>query len=124
MSFLFWREADTCTWFWQLTLYESQLREAIDYVLPDDPAEQNETTLVIAYLADPAKAHFGIDLNAWIEDYLAEEGIRLCAGLSEGRQFCRVCGCSWNRACAGGCYWVEADLCSSCAKHVRRVMQS
>lgn len=30
-------------------------------------------------------------------------------------QKCRVCGCSWGRACAGGCYWVEADLCSGCA---------
>jgi hypothetical protein len=28
---------------------------------------------------------------------------------------CRVCGCTDERACAGGCYWVEADLCSACA---------
>mgnify|MGYP007013984346 FL=1 len=32
---------------------------------------------------------------------------------------CRVCGCSWDNACVtddGPCYWVEEDLCSSCAK--------
>ena len=30
-------------------------------------------------------------------------------------QKCRVCGCTDNNACEGGCYWVEHDLCSSCA---------
>lgn len=29
-------------------------------------------------------------------------------------QKCRVCGCTWNNACPGGCYWVEEDLCSQC----------
>jgi ParB/RepB/Spo0J family partition protein len=28
---------------------------------------------------------------------------------------CRVCGCTEDNACEGGCSWVEADLCSSCA---------
>lgn len=27
---------------------------------------------------------------------------------------CRVCGCTDERACPGGCWWVEADLCSTC----------
>lgn len=30
-------------------------------------------------------------------------------------QSCRVCGCTWDNACEGDCYWVEDDLCSSCA---------
>lgn len=30
-------------------------------------------------------------------------------------QKCRVCGCSWARACDGSCDWVAADLCSCCA---------
>lgn len=30
-------------------------------------------------------------------------------------QTCRVCGCTWDNACEGGCYWVEDDLCSKCA---------
>jgi hypothetical protein len=28
---------------------------------------------------------------------------------------CRVCGCTDNHACPGGCYWVEPGLCSVCA---------
>lgn len=28
---------------------------------------------------------------------------------------CRECGCTQAEACAGGCRWVEADLCSACA---------
>lgn len=27
---------------------------------------------------------------------------------------CRVCGCTDDHACPGGCYWVEKDLCSAC----------
>lgn len=28
---------------------------------------------------------------------------------------CRRCGCTDDRACFGGCYWVAPDLCSVCA---------
>ena len=35
---------------------------------------------------------------------------------NEDEQQCKVCGCTWNNACEGGCYWVEDDLCSSCAE--------
>ena len=40
---------------------------------------------------------------------------------------CRVCGCTDERACAGGCSWVEdpqllGDLCSSCLPLARAVM--
>lgn len=31
-----------------------------------------------------------------------------------GIRACRVCGCTDNSACAGGCGWVERDLCSLC----------
>ena len=27
---------------------------------------------------------------------------------------CRVCGCTEDRACEGGCSWAEPDLCSAC----------
>lgn len=33
-------------------------------------------------------------------------------------QKCRVCGCTWNNACEGGCYWVEENLCSECVVEV------
>ena len=29
---------------------------------------------------------------------------------------CRVCGCTEDNACPGGCYWIEPDLCSACAQ--------
>lgn len=29
---------------------------------------------------------------------------------------CRVCGCTDDNACPGGCYWVKPDLCSACAQ--------
>ena len=32
-------------------------------------------------------------------------------------QVCRVCGCTWNNACEGSCYWVEVNLCSKCAEN-------
>jgi len=28
---------------------------------------------------------------------------------------CRVCGCTNERACPGGCVWAEPNLCSRCA---------
>lgn len=31
-----------------------------------------------------------------------------------GVRRCRVCGCTDDYACPGGCYWVEEDLCSKC----------
>jgi hypothetical protein len=36
---------------------------------------------------------------------------------------CRVCGCTDEAACEGGCWWVpdpylEGDLCSACLDHV------
>lgn len=32
----------------------------------------------------------------------------------DGSEACRVCGCTWNNACDGGCYWAEPGLCSNC----------
>lgn len=36
------------------------------------------------------------------------------AGRTSQVPACRVCGCTEDRACLGGCEWVEADLCSAC----------
>lgn len=32
----------------------------------------------------------------------------------DSEPICRVCGCTHDNACRGGCYWVEPDLCSRC----------
>ena len=37
-----------------------------------------------------------------------------CGGF-QFRQSCRVCGCSAYDPCQDGCWWVESDLCSTCA---------
>lgn len=55
--------------------------------------------------------------------YLAAEAIcidipELLAKVEEIKKSmrrCRVCGCTDDNACDGGCYWVEDDLCSECA---------
>lgn len=33
-----------------------------------------------------------------------------------GVRCCRACGCTYDRACAGGCAWIAQDLCSACAE--------
>ena len=35
---------------------------------------------------------------------------------------CRVCGCTDERACPGGCHWITPDLCSECAPAVRGII--
>lgn len=37
-----------------------------------------------------------------------------------GRGVCRRCGCTDDRACRGGCIWIEPDLCSRCVPGRRR----
>ena len=36
----------------------------------------------------------------------------LLAAIARVRPWCRVCGCTDESACEGGCSWVEPDLCS------------
>ncbi len=35
--------------------------------------------------------------------------------VTDGVRRCRVCGCTDDHACPGGCWWVSSDLCSACA---------
>jgi hypothetical protein len=39
------------------------------------------------------------------------------AGVEPGPQ-CRVCECTEDAPCPDGCHWVEADLCSACARRL------
>lgn len=32
-----------------------------------------------------------------------------------GPEKCRICACTYERACPGGCGWAEANLCTVCA---------
>ncbi len=46
-----------------------------------------------------------INAIAWLERAAGEQVT----------QRCRKCGCTELAACGDGCWWVEPDLCSSCA---------
>lgn len=37
---------------------------------------------------------------------------------SDEERKCRICGCTQNNACEGGCYWTEIDLCSNCRDQI------
>ena len=37
------------------------------------------------------------------------------------KQKCKVCGCTEDKACKGGCEWVRFDLCSGCLEKERLV---
>jgi hypothetical protein len=34
---------------------------------------------------------------------------------------CRICGCTDDQACPGGCYWVDDDLCSRCDETIEAI---
>lgn len=36
--------------------------------------------------------------------------------IKSSNQKCRVCGCTDEHACDGGCYWASVNLCSKCAE--------
>jgi len=54
--------------------------------------------------------------QGWVKKEFPERSFFLCPECQEDVQICRVCGCSNEDPCEGGCYWVEEDLCSACAK--------
>ncbi|MEL7656176.1 MAG: hypothetical protein AAGU75_09745 [Bacillota bacterium] len=51
------------------------------------------------------------DNQSW-QDYILER--------VQTEPVCRICGCTEDNACSGGCYWAEPDLCSTCAKILYR----
>ncbi|HEY0410206.1 MAG TPA: hypothetical protein VGE42_08050, partial [Candidatus Dormibacteraeota bacterium] len=66
------------------------------------------------------------DPAAALVDDLAREALRECGrgladdGEEEDVTRCRVCGCTEDEPCEGGCEWVEdpldeGELCSRCA---------
>ncbi len=60
------------------------------------------------------------DVNSLLEDMLhqIEKTILPETGESGKERTCRICGCTWEHGCPGGCWWVEPDLCSACASKV------
>lgn len=61
------------------------------------------------------------DILPWQDEWIegAESaliGALVAVGVIAGPPTCRVCGCTDDHACEGGCWWVEPDLCSACAE--------
>jgi hypothetical protein len=52
-----------------------------------------------------------LDLGMELDDELEANTLTLEAG-----PVCRGCGCDDRHACAGGCIWATADLCSACVR--------
>jgi hypothetical protein len=80
------------------------------YVIVDDPKKgKGEKNVTL----DASKGRTVADLSATISDDedIADE---LADDDDEDDGACRVCGCTEDNACEGGCTWVESDLCSSC----------
>jgi len=51
--------------------------------------------------------------EGWKEQKYQEGSFYACPECVDD-PFCRVCGCTQENPCEGGCYWVEEDLCSAC----------
>lgn len=49
---------------------------------------------------------------------------RVRAAALQSPRTCRVCGCTDDHACPGGCSWVEEDLCSACVERSNSVENS
>lgn len=51
------------------------------------------------------------------EDVEADDDDEVLAGPASSLEpRCRLCGCTNQRGCAGGCVWAAPDLCSRCAR--------
>jgi len=51
--------------------------------------------------------------EGWTERKYEDGSCFLCSECKD-EQVCRICGCTNEHPCDGGCYWVEEDLCSAC----------
>lgn len=74
-------------------------------------SEDVKTTIDVCFVcgnadvdADSVDVEYFLDFDDYPDDI----------GGPNDEQKCRVCGCTWDHACPGGCYWVEEDLCSAC----------
>lgn len=59
----------------------------------------------------------GLCRAAGVDADLVLQGVLIALGAATKSGTCRVCGCTDQRACFGGCCWVneEHTLCSACA---------
>ena len=53
--------------------------------------------------------------DKWILTWVVKEKVERVKAPKAGR--CKRCGCTWGRACAGGCFWAneKRTVCSMCS---------
>ncbi len=85
----------------------------------DTPSSTTDTS------PTPTPVTIGIEISSNAPQELLDRVIAMSQDLDDAGvdvtlemiRSCRVCGCTDERACFGGCYWVdeEDDICSACA---------
>lgn len=80
---------------------------------PDGRVEWRARCELCGWRTDPFPTSVGADvaMSAHLENTHGSE--LECVAVDV--RACRVCGCTDDRACPGGCSWVDDDLCSACA---------
>ncbi|WP_371380884.1 hypothetical protein [Sporomusa aerivorans] len=101
--------------------YDCGWRDSIDELI-QGVAKEDDLAIQFFNALNDAGIKYRLSPDGSI-DYLNETekalgdaiAARIEAEANQGIQRCRVCGCTDNHACPGGCYWVEEGLCSACA---------
>lgn len=100
--------------------------------MTDNNPEATSTGDQSAADAAPVSVDIGVSSNAPQElldrvTAMAEDLDRLGIDVTlEMIRTCRVCGCTDERACLGGCWWLDDqdDVCSSCAPSAGSVVDA
>lgn len=85
---------------------ETKAKKNVTKNIPDETKHDKSVT---KSMASETKAEVPANLAGSVTPELP----LLARDNKQGRK-CRVCGCTEQNACEGGCSWVEEDLCSSC----------
>lgn len=103
------RQLDCCL-YWQPKA-RKQLMAGIKQFLKEN-SEYHVTTCPEAMGIEITKALYSVGIQLeWPPRNIAYQ-----VALAGVERKCRICGCTWNNPCKGGCYWVEENLCSKCGK--------
>lgn len=88
------------------TFAGSQLERILEK-FQDMTAERDELQKAFALACRILGDNYDYDWKTWQGEI---------TGRVATERVCRVCGCTYENACPGGCSWVEEDLCSACAE--------
>jgi len=98
-----------------LTVSEASAVFDVLHWLGGEPVDDDRVAASLDLLAN----HAGKTLQLPVQAIEARQAIahhldRLAAPVFDVRR-CRMCACTDDEACEGGCWWVADDLCSRCS---------